>query len=136
MTTLSKNAQIEAAKANWIEWLTGAVSTLMVAALIGWIAFEAVTYTQRPPELSVAVYRVASATNGYRVEFDIQNQADTTAAGVVVRGELIEGGEPVEEAEVTFDYVPSLSKTSGAMLFERDPGELEIRIRAVGYSEP
>jgi uncharacterized protein (TIGR02588 family) len=53
-----------------------------------------------------------------------------------VRGEIVDGGNLVEDADITFDYVAAQSKSSGAILFSQDPGTREMRVRAVGYIDP
>lgn len=132
----AKLANLESGKAHWIEWATGIASAFLVASLVLWIAYEAVAGEQKPPELVVHAIQVENVGSGYRVSFDIENLANTTAAAVVVRGELKDGDETVDDAEVTFDYVPAQSKSSGALLFERDPVELSMSLRPVSYTEP
>jgi len=73
---------------------------------------------------------------GFRVEFELFNDGSTTAAAVEVRGELMGGGAASEAAQVTFDYVPGKSSARGALLFAEDPAGRDIRIRAIGYTEP
>ncbi|MBO3760837.1 TIGR02588 family protein [Ciceribacter sp. L1K23] len=126
----------ESGKPHWIEWVTGVVSGLLVASLVIWIAYEAVAGEQKPPELVVHATQVEQIAGGFRVSFDVQNRSGTTAAAVVVRGELSDGDETVEDAEITFDYVPAQSKSSGAVIFDRDPAELSMSLRPVGYTEP
>ncbi|OHV82269.1 TIGR02588 family protein [Rhizobium sp. LCM 4573] len=136
MTITAKNRHTEAHEPHWVEWVTGIVSALIVFLMIAWIAKEAWMEDGAPPEFSIEVTGRGAAADGYRVEFDIANRATTTAAAVVVRGEIVDGGEVAEDAEVTFDYVPAESKSSGALLFSQDPGAREVRIRTIGYIDP
>ncbi|MCL6708575.1 TIGR02588 family protein [Pseudomonas sp. R2.Fl] len=126
----------EAEQAHWIEWITGIVSALLVAGLLGWIGYEALTNDRRPPELTIRAEGVEKIATGFRVAFEVENHAETTAAAVVVRGDLVDGGETVESVEVTFDYVPAQSRSAGAMIFSRDPQGLDMRIQPAGYTEP
>ncbi len=136
MTTTAKNRHTEAREPRLIEWATGVVSAILVVAMIGWVGYEAWMDEDMPPEFSIAITARTQVEGGYRVEFDIANKATVTAAAVTVRGEILDGGNMVEDADVTFDYVPAESKSSGAILFSQDPGAREVRIRAVGYTDP
>lgn len=126
----------EAAEAHWIEWITGIVSALLVASLLGWIGYEALTNDRHRPDLAIRAHHAERTDHGFRVAFEIENHAETTAAAVVVRADLLDGREIVESVELTLDYVPAQSKSAGAVIFSRDPQGLEIRIQAVGYTEP
>lgn len=120
-----------------MEWLTGIVSALLVIAMLVWIGKEALRQTGEPPEFTVNVLAKERTAGGqYRVTFDLSNTATTTAAAVTVRGTVAEAGTIVETSEITFDYVPAESKTSGAMLFRHDPDRNTVDIEVMGYTEP
>ncbi|WP_105436711.1 TIGR02588 family protein [Neorhizobium sp. T25_13] len=136
MTTTANKRHTEVKEPHWIEWATGMVSALVVVATIAWVAYHAWTHDDMQPELSIAITERRQTEGGYRVAFDIANKATATAAAVTVRGEILDGGNIVEDADVTFDYVPAESKSSGAILFSQDPGTREVRVRAVGYIDP
>ncbi|MNL72044.1 hypothetical protein D3C87_1972900 [compost metagenome] len=55
---------------------------------------------------------------------------------MIVRGELTRGEESVESVDVSFDYVPGESQSSGAILFLTDPGSAQLTLRAIGYTDP
>lgn len=138
--TRSRNApaakQGSSDSARRIEWATGLVSAVIVLVMIGWVAREALTEQETPPEFLVTVIDRAAVEGGYRVTFDIANRSSQTAATVVVRGEIVDGNATVEDADITFDYIPGQSKASGSVFFSQDPGSRSIRLRAIGYTEP
>ncbi|SMC59020.1 TIGR02588 family protein [Rhizobium sp. RU36D] len=136
MTTTTKGRHTEGDQPHWVEWVTGIISAALVLFILSWIAVEAFTHTAEPPELEVAEVSEGATASGYRVTFEISNSSNTTAAAVVVRAELRERGEVVEEAEVTFDYVPAQSLTRGAVLFATDPAGRELTLRAIGFTDP
>ncbi|MEQ1406811.1 TIGR02588 family protein [Neorhizobium sp. Rsf11] len=136
MTITAHGRHTETQEPHWIEWATGMISALVVLAMITWVGWEALRKDGLPPEFSIAVTRRTLVEGGYRVEFEITNKATTTAAAVMVRGEILDGGEMIEDADVTFDYVPAESNASGAILFSQDPGAREVRVRAIGYTDP
>ncbi|HEV7310338.1 TIGR02588 family protein [Ensifer sp.] len=135
MARPSKSRSVERRKAHWVEWLTGSVSALVIVALIGWITFEALTQSTAPPDLAVTVISIEKRAGGYLVMFDAENTADRTAAGVVVRGEIMDGDAVVETVETTLDYVPMQSSARGGLIFRNDP-EGRSRLAATGFSEP
>jgi uncharacterized protein (TIGR02588 family) len=126
----------EADNPHWMEWLTGFVSAALIATLIGYVGWNALTERMEPPEFAIEATGMERMTGGYRITFDIENRANTTAAAVVVRGELVRGEESVETVDVTFDYVPGESQSSGAILFTTDPGSAQLTLRAIGYTDP
>ena len=136
MTKSEQGRHRERHDPHWIEWLTGAVSALLVAAMIGWVGWQAMTRTASPPDLFIAIAATGKAAAGYRVAFDIRNAGTTTAAAVTVVGTLADGRTVIEEAQVTFDYVAAESTASGALLFARDPANHRLDIRPVGYTAP
>lgn len=136
MTKTEKGRHQERRDPHWIEWLTGIVSATLVAALLGWLCWEAFTREGTPPDLSVQILVTEKSKAGYRVTFDIYNTATTTAAAVTVVGRLVDGDKVIEEHNVLFDYVAAESKSTGAMLFENDPAGHTIDIRAAGYTDP
>lgn len=132
MTKSSRSGPVESAEAHWLEWLAGSVSALMVAALLGWLAWSALTDRQDPPAFTVEVVSLAPVAGGYRVAFAVRNTSSSAAAGVEVRGTL-DGGE---SAGVTFDYVAAQSAATGALFFRGDPDAGGLRLAVAGYADP
>lgn len=136
MTRSKQGRHRERHDPHWIEWLTGLVSALLVAGMLGWISWEAFTREATPPDLSVTVLTTEKTRAGQRVTFDITNSGTTTAAAVTVIGRLMEGEKIVEESHVVFDYVAAESKSTGAILFAGEPTGRRVDIRAAGYTSP
>lgn len=136
MTTSKSGRHTEHDQPHWIEWVAGMLSLVLILGIIGWVGYEAVTRTDEPPALSVTLIGTESGPSGHRVTFEVENGSTATAAAVVLHGEITDNGEIVEEAEVTFDYVPSQSKAGGALMFQTDPTGKQITIRPVGFTDP
>lgn len=136
MNAQSKQRSIDKGDPHWIEWLTGVVSMAFVLALIGWIGWDAIGPRDTAPELSVRMLGTSAEGAGYHVRFEIANAAKATAAGVVVRGEIRDGGRTLETIEMTLDYVPMKSTAQGGLIFTSDPEGRSVRVSAVGYSDP
>lgn len=110
MTRSEQGRHRERHDPHWIEWLTGIVSALLVAGLLGFVGWQAFTREATPPDLSVTVLAAEKTTAGHRIAFDIYNTATTTAAAVTVIGRLAEGDRLLEENHVVFDYVAANRK--------------------------
>lgn len=136
MTKSEQGRHRERQDPHWIEWLTGLVSALLVAAMLGWLTWEAFTRESIPPDLVVTVLTTEKTSSGHRVAFDIYNTATITAAAVTVVGRLREGDRVIEEGDVTFDYVAAESKSTGAILFRNDPAGRSVDIHPAGYTDP
>ncbi|HEV7436788.1 MAG TPA: hypothetical protein VGO22_18265, partial [Pseudorhizobium sp.] len=74
MTVTSKSKSIEAAEPHWLEWLVGVVSALLIIAMTGWIAGEAVLHQETAPEFRAEILAMQVVRVGFRVEFEIFNE--------------------------------------------------------------
>lgn len=131
-----RNSRTIARGAHWIEWVTGGLCTVTVAAMTVWIAYHAVASSGGTPELSVRIIDQHPVSGGHEVSFVIDNSGTRTAAAVPVTGQLTDGGTVIETREVTLDYVPARSAVSGALLFKADPSLHVLEIGAAGYVDP
>lgn len=136
MTKSEQGRHRERHDPHWIEWLTGIVSAFLVAAMLGWVGWEAFTREATPPDLAIVVLTTEKTGAVHRVVFDVHNSATTTAAAVTVIGRLKEGEQVIEENHVTFDYVAAESKSTGAILFRTDLAGRTVDIQAAGYTDP
>lgn len=120
-----------------LEWLVAAIGFILVAGIIGFLIYSAVTQENSPPKLSVKTDSVTAVENGYLVKFSLYNDGENNAAEVVVEGKITEGEKDLETSSVTIDYSPSHSRREGALLFTREPKSGEnFQIRALGYQKP
>ncbi|MCU1382338.1 MAG: hypothetical protein JWL71_1035 [Acidobacteria bacterium] len=117
------------------EWAAAGVSAAMVIAAVVTLLIAG-RQERTPPLLSIRVEGVEPAAPYFRVRFAVRNDGGSTAADVVVRGELQGASDPVESGEVTFDYLPDGSERRGALLFTSDPRAGRLAVRALGYREP
>lgn len=136
MTRSDKGRHRERHDPHWIEWLTGLLSALLVAGMLGWVGWEAFMKDATPPDLSIAVVATEPIASGHRVTFDIHNAGATTAASVTVVGRVLDGDRVIEENHVIFDYVAAESKSTGAFLFTSDLTGRQVDIHPAGYTDP
>lgn len=117
------------------EWIVAISSAALVLALLGFLIYEGIRSPRTPPDVSVQVDSIQNAGLGYLVLFRATNSGRTTAAEVLVEGELVDG-DNVERAETTIDYVPAGGEQRGGLYFSRDPRRSRFRLRAQGYRDP
>ena len=118
------------------EWVAGAVSTVMVLLVVGFIASNALTGDGSPPAVEVRPDSVLRAGGMWIVPFSAENRGDRTAAGLQVRGELKEGERVVESSDATVDYVPGHAMRRGGLFFHADPRAYQMELRAHGFQNP
>lgn len=135
MTKTIGDKNIEAKNPHWVEWLTGLVSAVIVLAVIGWIAKDAVGDQDTSPDLAASVLMTEQRSNGFQVSFEVSNGASPTASQVTVDGEITDGSNVVEKASTVLDYVPGKSKARGGLIFKNDPaGRITLHVSA--FNEP
>jgi len=118
------------------EWIVAAMSAVLVLGMIGFLVYDVVASPERPPDVTIEVDSIQQAGPGYLVLFRARNTGRTTAADLVVKGELEADTGSVEGSETTIDYVPAGGFQRGGLYFTRDPRRLKLRLRAQGYREP
>ena len=135
MTKTIGDKNLEAKNPHWVEWLTGLVSAVIVLAVIGWIAKDALIDQDTSPDLAVTVLMTEQRSNGFQVSFEVSNGASATASQVTVEGEILDGSTVVEKASTVLDYVPGKSKARAGLIFKNDPtGRITLRVSA--FNEP
>jgi uncharacterized protein (TIGR02588 family) len=118
------------------EWIVAGVGLVLVASVIGFLIYEAFTGKRLPPDVKLSVDSVSEIRNGFLVRITAVNEGGTTAEGVIVEAELKSGTEPVERSRTTIDYLPPRSEKRAGLFFTRDPRQLDLRVRSLGYEEP
>ena len=120
------------------EKLAGLVGLLLVLGVLGFLLYEA-AQPQTEAEIVTEVQSITPQAAGYLVKFAASNRGRTTAAAVLLEGALYDaagGGEPIETAEMTFDYIPDQSDRTGLLVFERDPRQYNLRLQVKGFMDP
>jgi uncharacterized protein (TIGR02588 family) len=118
------------------EWIVAAASTALVLGVLGFLIYEGVRHPPTPPDITLEVDSIQAAGPGYLVLFRARNQGRSTAAEVVVEGELHAATGQVETSQTTIDYVPGGGQQRAGLYFAQDPRRLRLKLRAHGYREP
>ncbi|MFD1913780.1 TIGR02588 family protein [Halodurantibacterium flavum] len=121
---------------SWLEWAVAGIGAAFIAATLGYLIYFGVTYPSGPPDIIITPTSYRALSDGHLVEFTAQNNGNSTAANLVVKGALMDGGEVVEESEMTLDYLPQKAERTGGLIFENDPSEYQVKLQATGYSAP
>jgi len=126
----------EAARIPWSEWAVAILGSVLVLGVIVYMGFLALTEHGAPPDISLAIERVHSASGGYLAEIVAVNSGGTTAADVTIEASVNDGDRKLETREVMFDFLPMHSERSAAIVFERDPGPFQVKLRVLSHREP
>ena len=118
------------------EWIVAIVSSALVLGVLGFLIHDGVRSPGTPPYVTVEVDSIQTAGPGFVVLFRAVNSGRSTAAEVVVQGELEADSGRVETSETVLDYVPAEGEQGGGLYFRHDPRRSRLRLRAQGYREP
>lgn len=126
----------KARRPHLLEWIIGGVSAVFILAVVGFVLFSGLTSTSSGAVLQVVPAEIEATGGSFRVTFRVVNSGDETAAAVEVEGVMEQEGARIETSRATIDYVPAHSRREGALLFDRDPREHRLELRAKGYADP
>jgi uncharacterized protein (TIGR02588 family) len=118
------------------EWIVAILGAALVAGAIGFMLYEAVAVETSPPSITLHVEAIQATPNGHLVLFRAVNGGGSTAEGLAVEGELVDGTRSIEVSEIVIDFVPQHSHRGGGLFFTNDPQKYELRLRAEGYEQP
>jgi uncharacterized protein (TIGR02588 family) len=122
---------------NWFEWAVFAVGSVLVLATLGYLAYDAATITDAPPNIEVRAGEPLQRSHNFIVPVTLINHGDQTAEGVLVEVVLENGGEEKERGELTIAFLPRRSTREGWVAFQTDPRAAErIKARVMGYEKP
>jgi len=119
-----------------LEWITGFIGAVLVAATLGFLVYRAITSDGQPPVMEFTPLSITEAGDGYLVIFSVRNVGGETAASLVVEGALHAGGDPIEARTATLSYVPPGAQRQGGFYFSHDPDDYALRFRALSYDTP
>lgn len=114
------------------EWVTFAIASGMLMALMGLIASLWLDGPPEPPAFEVQTLPVREVDGRFHLRARVENVGEETAESVQVTAELTADGEPPEEAEQTIDFLSGGEKEEVEFIFTNDPGRsrLEVLVRS------
>ena len=124
------------ANRNWLERAVFWASCVLVLLVMGYLAWDAWTVGDEPPDLAVTVGTPVRGAEHWRVPVTVENRGDATAEQVRVGVALRQADKVLEQTEFFLSYVPRRSKREGWVTFRHAPTLGELDARPLGYSVP
>ena len=122
---------------NWLEWIVFAVSLVLVAGALTYLAYDAATIGNAPPSIEIRTGAPEQRPHNFIVPVSITNHGDLTAEGVHIEVVLENGGEEVERSEFDVAFLPRRATREGWVAFQTDPRTArKIKARVLGYEKP
>lgn len=119
-----------------IEWVFGAVSAAIVAAVIAFLGHGALFGEGKPPDLVATMERLEKVGDGTLVVVAVANRGDSAASDVGVRA-IVTGAGEAAAREIRFDYIAARASRRGAFVIEgKDVGKDDLRLAIHGFVEP
>jgi len=131
----TSRARKPAAPANDIpplEWACAAVGLVLALGAFGFVAQDAIFGKDTPPAIEVRLLAVTATPHGYVAQVEAINHGGTPAAQVQIEG-VLEGAH--QPSQATFDYIPEQSSTTGGLIFDTDPRQGKLTLKAKGYAD-
>ena len=119
------------------EWITLALSSLVLAALVGLVLYDWQLTKNLPPAFRVEVNEPARLIEGhYYVPFHLRNTGGRIARTVQVMADLRLADGTNETGEQQFDFLSGNERKSGGFVFEHNPQEGDLIIRVASFGLP
>ncbi|HEX6086366.1 MAG TPA: hypothetical protein VF266_17695 [Thermoanaerobaculia bacterium] len=120
---------------NGLEWTVFIASSLVVLAVLGYLATKALTEKKTPPNLRIEAGAAIASNGSYRLPLVVRNTGGT-AESVVIEAVLRRGEQELERAQLALSFVPQRSEREGWVTFRHDPQGCTVETRAVSYADP
>ena len=114
-----------------IEWVFGAISGVLVAALLLFLAYEALLATAQPPELVITMENAQVGDNATTVTVAAANRGDEAAAGVIVYA-----AHDGARKQIEFDYIAAHAVRRGVFVFPAGIPVEQLVLEVGGFTEP
>jgi len=118
------------------EWVTLAVSSLLVAGLIALVIYDWAVAERQPPILQATPHASVPVREVYYQPFTVANLGGSVATAVQVVAELQLPGEASEQGEQEVDFLAGGERKQGVFIFNRDPEQGNLTLRVAGYKLP
>lgn len=133
---MKKKAEREKVEKNWLEWAVFGVGLLLVAGVLGYLAYDGATASGEPPAVEVRLGDPRPTGHNFIVPVTVINHGGQTAEGVGIEVTLEGvGGEP-ERGEFTVAFLPRRATREGWVAFRTDPRAGKLQARVLGYEKP
>jgi uncharacterized protein (TIGR02588 family) len=124
---------------NAAEWVTLAVSIVILAAFLGAALYEHFLLDEPPGAILRVELQLGEAErrgDRFYVPFEVTNSGGEPASDVVLLFEVRQGEEVIEESDATIPFLPSDGVESGEVVLMSDPAEYEVTAQVGNYLAP
>jgi len=122
---------------NVAEWVTFAISLLVLVAIVTLVCYDWLLVKNRPPVLKVELDEgIAEIEEQYYQPFTIANSGGSIAESVQVTATLDIPGEAPEIGEQEIDLLSGGESKKGFFIFSHDPRHGHLRLRVASYKLP
>jgi uncharacterized protein (TIGR02588 family) len=122
---------------NWLEWCVFAAGSVLVLAMIGYLAYAAATSTDRPALLEVRLGPAEPRGGEFAVPVTVINRGDQAAEIVLIEVQLKKHDGGTERAELQIQLLPGGATGHGFVNLQTDPSSAAgISARAVSFESP
>jgi uncharacterized protein (TIGR02588 family) len=119
---------------NWFEWCVFSVGSALLLATLCYLAYQVVTFADRPPLLEVRHGEAEQRGDVYAMPVTVTNRGDHPAEMVRVEVQLKDRDGGGERAELLIQLLPGGAARRGFVSFKTDPNlAQEISGRAVSF---
>ncbi len=137
MSQAHSTSQSSAYHRSLAEWITFAIASAVVLAVVSMVIYDWTTSSTAPPMLTVVQQgNIERMNDQFQVAFTISNAGGQTAEAVQIVAELRQNSELIEEGEQQVDFLSGGEEEEGAFLFSQDPAQAELSIRVASYKLP
>lgn len=117
------------------EWVTFAVSTLVLLVVVALIVAQATEADSPALPRVLSTGPVERRGDRFLVPVEIRNDGGATAEAVQVVAELT-AGEDVVDADQTVEFLAQGEKAKVVFVFDRDPATGQLEVRVSSYTVP
>lgn len=120
---------------NPLEWLVFGLSFLLVAGVVAFLGWSAITSEDRPAAFQVETDSPIQVSGSIVVPIRVKNTGSTTAAEVTV-AITARYASSEKESTLTIDFVPHGGTRHARAIFDGPETPVGITARVAGYVEP
>lgn len=131
-----KKGEARRVEKNWLEWTIFGLGLALVAATLGFLAYDGLTSGDAPPAVEVRLGEPRATGHNFIVPVAVTNHGDQTAEGVTVEVTLEGAGSEPERGELTVAFLPRRATREGWVAFRTDPRSGRLTPRVLGYEKP
>ncbi len=122
-------------KRNWLEKIVLLLGIFLVCTTLGILGYDALTEEDSPTNIVLSYDIIERKDQHYAVHIIAKNNGSETAQDILIEVGLGKD-RPLETARLQFPYLPGKSTVNGWAIFTRDPSNVPLTLKILGYSVP